>query len=344
MVKKLDRLNRLETVYANGLLFVGDPHLTAIAPARRLDDDFQATLRDKLMQIAAIANEHFLSVVILGDLFDRARELNADMLSDLFEFLSRLDKPAYCLAGNHDLTETKLTADVTLSVVEKTGLLNVVSEAGLFARFMMEGKTVTLGGTPSGMAIPDTLPLSDKGITESDHNIWITHEDLAFPGAYPNALEFKEIEHVELVVNGHMHLLQPEHVEGQTTWFNPGNIVRKTVSDKDHVPAVYSWRPEAGLQKHRLSYKREIFNLAGYHVDSANEEDIVSELKLDEMSRSMFVDLLQNDIMDGAKTQDGGLISELTDKIKHDSPLSEGAELIINRLLNKAVESDKKAA
>jgi len=343
MIKKLDRLNRLETTYANGVLFVGDPHLTARAPARRLDENFQATLKAKLMQISEIANKNFLSVVILGDLFDRAKELDNVMLSDLFEFLNSLDKPAYCLAGNHDLIETKLTPNVTLSVVEKSGLLTVISQAGIFARFMMDGKTVTLGGTPSGMEIPDSLPLSEKGLAESDHNLWITHEDLAFPGAYPNSLEFKEIEDVELVVNGHMHMLQPEHIEGGTTWFNPGNIVRKTVADKDHAPAVYSWRPEAGLQKHRLSFKTDIFDLTGYHVDSAEASDVVEDLKLDELSRSMFVDLLKNDIMDGSKTQDGGLITEISDRIKVDAPLTEGAEMIVNRLLNKVIESESEA-
>jgi len=343
MVKKLDRLNRLETVYANGVLFVGDPHLTARTPARRLDECFQDTLKDKLMQIADIANKNFLSVVILGDLFDKAQELDNRMLSDLFEFLAALDKPAYCLAGNHDLVETKLTEKVTLSVVEKSGLLNVVSSVGIFARFMMDGKTVTLGGTPSGMEIPDSLPLSDKGIEGSDHNLWITHEDLAFPGAYPNAIDFKEIRDVELVVNGHMHMLQPEHTIGKTKWFNPGNIIRRTVTDKDHVPAVYSWRPSAGLTRHRLSYKTDIFNLTGYHVDKAEDSSVVEDLKLDEMSQSMFVSLLKNDILDGTKTQDGGIITEISTSIKDQSPLTQGAELIVNRLLNKVIDAEQEA-
>lgn len=338
MITKLKKIVELTTTYCAGLLFVGDPHMTEKKPSRRLDEDYLGTLDDKLTQVAKIANENNYQVVILGDLFDRAVEKDDNaMMRVLYKFLRSLNHTAKCLAGNHDLTETVLTPDTSLALVEMTGLLDVVSQAGFFARCMIDGKTVLLGGTPSGQEIPDEAPLTAKCKEASDHNIWITHEDLQFPGAYPNALPFKEIKDVELVVNGHMHRLQPEHVEGETTWFNPGNIIRKTVADIDHIPAVWSWTPAAGLNRYPLKYKKDMFDLTNYRVEKASKEDVLESLN--KMESSQFVALLQQSIEHGKQTEDGGLITEIMEGVHESMTLSTPAKAVVDKLLKDVIEA-----
>ena len=117
----------------NGLLFIGDPHLSSRKPGRRTDVNFAGTVLNKLAQAFDIAREHGLQPVILGDLFDRAGEQDLMVLSGLLHLL-RDHRDAgglipVTLAGNHDMKDATLSGDTALSVIHESGLLRVLEDA-----------------------------------------------------------------------------------------------------------------------------------------------------------------------------------------------------------------------
>ncbi len=249
-------------VEASGFLFIGDPHLASIAPGRRTDADFAATVCDKLVQAFAMAEAGNLQPVILGDLFHRETDTEAHMLTLLFNTLRPLSRRPWCLVGNHDLQEAQLTSKTALSAVAATGLLLLIEE-GAFQLVDCGGVLVGLGGTPYGRPVPQTV----AGLFETppDQVIWITHTDIRFKQNYPGALEPFEITDCDLVINGHMHLEQPSWQAGPTLWVNPGNITRVSVDALEHIPGVLKWTPLGGLKRIPLVALpgEDVFDLRG---------------------------------------------------------------------------------
>lgn len=319
----------LDTVSCSGLLYVGDPHLTSRCPGRRLEgEDFKHVALDKLRQAFDLANEKNYTVVILGDLFDRSKEMDPVLLSGLFTILAGSKQKPLCLAGNHDLTETTLKEDATLSVVEATQMMTIIKSAGVVAYFDIDGQTIGLGGTPYGMEIPIEV-LWDRPV---DAGFWITHEDLAFPGGYPGAKPFVEIKGVDFAVNGHMHLAQTPMKFGQTTWHNPGNILRLTLDAKFHEPAVLAWTTANGFKKAKLKYNPDVFNMLGKQLQTVSE-----------LAPSVFVDLLKQDAAessDVSKSMDGSFLNSKIEELFNEEKPSKAAQQTLINLFNLATQSE----
>ena len=264
-------INGIPLIECGGILAIGDPHLSFVKPGRRADaGSWRDTSLDKLGQALRLAERHNWLPVILGDLFDetaeadgmrRGNKLDALLMGGLFKLLAPCTLTPFCLAGNHDLSESVLTPDTALAVTQSTGLLHAVTTSECFAVASVGGMKVGLGGTPYGEPIPDDVSLYWP--CPVDFGLWFTHADMAFPGSYPGALEFFEIAGCDMVVNGHMHLPQSPVTAGRTAWYNPGNILRTTITDKDRVPSVVSWLPGKGIETHALDHARDAFNLSG---------------------------------------------------------------------------------
>lgn len=252
----------MEIIKASGFLFIGDPHLASRAPGRRTDPDFAATVCDKLAQSFEIAEKENLQPVILGDLFHRETDSEAHMLTLLFNILRRSSRKPWCLVGNHDLQEAKLTSATALAAVAATGLLSLIEE-GAFGLVDCGGVLVGIGGTPYGRPVPHDV--RELFGTPPDQVIWLTHTDIRFKQNYPGALEPFEITGCDLVVNGHMHLEQPSWQAASTLWVNPGNITRVSVDAFDHIPGVLRWTPMGGLTRIPLRFLpgEDVFDLRG---------------------------------------------------------------------------------
>ena len=135
---------------ADGFLFVGDPHLTSYKPGRRVEDEhlIMDITADKFDQAIEVANAHNLVVVVLGDLFDKAKDSKAKLMTLLFRALRKAKHPVLCMPGNHDLLATDVTEDTALAVAEASGLLHLMRGSNAInATFEFKGQRVALGAT-----------------------------------------------------------------------------------------------------------------------------------------------------------------------------------------------------
>lgn len=282
---------------ADGFLFVGDPHLTSYKPGRRTESEhlIMDITADKFDQAVDIANDRNLVIVILGDLFDKAKDSKAKLMTLLFRSLRKARHPVLCLPGNHDLLATDVTEDTALAVAEATGLIRLMHHSNAVnATFDFKGKRVALGATLHD----DVILKSVVGLANTqgaDAVVWITHHDIAFDGAYPGALDPHAIEGCVLVVNGHMHRTQPSIYMLPTWWVNPGNIFRQTIADAKHVPAVWEWHVGEDVpERHVLRYIEDVFNWRGKSTMPQMGALVPLDLEEDEEDNpdSVFVDQL----------------------------------------------------
>jgi DNA repair exonuclease SbcCD nuclease subunit len=223
-----------EALNHNGLLFIGDPHLSGRAPGFR-KDDYPHTTLNKLRWAIEYARINNLMPVLLGDLFHYPRD-NANWL--LVELLDLIDEPLLAISGNHDCSENALSSDDTLSVLAAAGKLRLLDHAGPWLGRLNE-TTVVVGGSCWGQALPKNIDRSEAG--SPAFVFWVTHHDLRFPGYEESARSnCREIPGIDLVVNGHIHRMLEDVQAGSTLWCNPGNISRVNRGDatKNHQPAV----------------------------------------------------------------------------------------------------------
>lgn len=335
----------IEVRQCKGLLFVGDPHLTTKKPARRLDKDFLGTIIEALHYIRGLALQYDLDVVILGDLFHLPTEMKPRLLGEVFDWLAGFERPPICLAGNHDLSETRLSPDTTLAVVAKTRLLKVVSTNELQVIYRMPGdQWVALGSTPYGMTIPDDVRepvragVAQAGGEKCDRTFWITHEDLDFPGAYPGAKVMHEIQGCDWVVNGHMHEAQDIREVGQTHWFNPGNITRMTRDQAYQQPTVWAWTPGGDWVSHIIPHSNavETFDFSDKTVGASDASGAVASL----VEGGRFADLVRDDIEDASRTDDGGLIQEDIEALLSERNVAEGVRHFFDYLAKSAIHGE----
>jgi len=336
-----DHILRLdENAIFNGVLFVGDPHGSSRKPGTRNDSDFTSVVLDKIDQSVSIANGRGLALVILGDLFDRENDADGQVgrsfLTRLIRILKKARHMPVVLAGNHDKGGTEVTDDTTLAALAAAGVIHLVSSTELFLDAQLQdGRRLVLGGTPRGMEIPaDVAPyLVSAGI--GDDNLvcgWVTHEDLAFAGAYPGALEMFEIRGCDIVVNGHMHLTKEPIKVGQTLWSNPGNITRQSKDCADHVPSVWSMTDKPELEQIPLQYRKDVFDAVINHVSMV-------KTGATPMASSSFVDMLKTASQGDIKTEDGSLLLADIQEVSADLNLSADAKAMIISVHEEAMSA-----
>lgn len=349
-----------------GFLFIGDPHVWSKQPGRRRDEIFINTIMDKLHQAADIANEHDLWPMILGDLMHDDSDHKVSTLIKLSRALQRFDRRPACLVGNHDKDEIYLSEENALLLLGVTNQLDLIDRNEIWGIVDIVGpngatKKVAVGGTPYGGEIPEDLGkflnTGKKSVHSAlgvDQVIWMTHEDLAFSGAYPTALPIREIKGVDLAFNGHMHGTTLPQKAGMTAWYNPGNITRMSVDMIHHVPSVWSWGPfedqlmktQQGLdvpliKQHVLVYRPgvEIFSLEGRHATSIlpDEMETVESLLQAERTTSAFAEKLLVD-RDLSRTDDGTYTRESLEDIFSQKSISDAAKNILRRTQEKAAQ------
>ncbi|MUM77382.1 metallophosphoesterase [Pseudodesulfovibrio sp. F-1] len=233
----------VETLRANGLFLVGDPHLADLPPGQRLDG-YLEQIMSKLTACLDRADELGMVPVLLGDLFHRPRDNSNKMLVELIRLLGARTGSGrvWALLGNHDKYQSRFTEDLTIAVLETAGVLRLMKEEG--PQFLLE----TDSGSALICASPDGSPLPkgyEAGPGDPAAVVWLTHHNIRFPEFEDRAYAIRELPGIDWLINGHIHRPQPTVQAGRTTWANPGNITRLTFTRRsmERRPAAAIWRP-----------------------------------------------------------------------------------------------------
>ncbi len=316
-----------------GFLFIGDPHVSSVAPGRRVDD-YLTTVLGKLEVAARICWEKKLIPVLLGDLIHRDNESSIAMLSRLNKGLRKFPCMPIELDGNHGKRQFRPTEGDMEHLLQDIGSLWLVQSPGLVGEFVFDGVAVKLYGCPHEDALPTVLPANGDDAV----NILITHHDLAFEDGYPGAKPVLEIANCSMLVNGHMHKTMPSLQVGQMRAHNPGNIEPLSLDVIDHVPSVWEWSPEQldfELVQHVVPHDSLCFDLTGVQVDASED----AQGAVDALKESQFAVLLAGEVsLDAHRTNDGTVLLEDLDVVCETARASEVARSLLSSLIRKATE------
>lgn len=323
-----------------GLMFIGDPHISSEKPGRRLDKDYAATILGKLKFAIDLCNEKNYVPVFLGDMYDKAVEVEKSLEVRTLRLLQTSRNLPIGNVGNHDITHKVLTDDDSLKFLQQAGAIRLCTESGVLETFLIGGKTVSVGATPYGQSFPSDARFY---FPKSDTIIWLTHHDLAFDGAYPGAVEPHEIKGCRLAINGHMHLNKPMVRKGETTWFNPGNITRQAVDAIEHVPSVRVLTAAGKLERVIIPHQKGVFDLTGKLIDSISPGEVAKEGVETEggpISESAFVSLLQaSTSMEMPKSANGSILMEdIQAKFERDQTNTVVQSIVLS-VLERALEA-----
>jgi DNA repair exonuclease SbcCD nuclease subunit len=234
-----------------GLLVIGDPHLEGRQPGFR-KDDYPTVILDKLAWCLDYARHHGLLPAILGDLFDKPRD-NPNWL--LVRLMELLDGEVLGLYGNHDVHyNPELTEDDSLCLLVRSGRIRLINAESPWCG-RMAGRTVVVGGSSYRHPIPERFSCdASNGHDTTALTIWLAHHDILMPGYDKGYIKPREIDGIDLVVNGHIHRRLPDIAMGRTLWMTPGNISRRSRSDatREHTPSVL--RIDIEPASYRASY------------------------------------------------------------------------------------------
>lgn len=326
-----------------GFLFIGDPHVSSVKPGKRTDD-FTASVLGKLSEAAAIAREHELIPVILGDLIHRENESSVSLISRLSLVLREFPRTPLELAGNHGRHDLSATVpDDVEYLLDAAGLIELMSDPAEVRQFTFGRSRVNLHVAPYGSLLPERVP-AEEGV----FNVLVTHHDLAFEGAYPGATQLRAISGVHMAVNGHMHKTAPSLSVGGTVWHCPGNIEPLSVDVRHHQPAVWSWVPGKGtkLKPHYLRHNPDCFNLVGRYVLEASDDEVLDDLdQVQEQRASLFAQALADeDGLDTERTDEAvGLLEDL-DAVLADKEASDVTSQLLRMLAQEVSQSAAAAA
>jgi len=321
-----------------GFLFIGDPHVSSLAPGRRIDD-YLSTVIGKLEHAAALCHQYQLIPVSLGDLIHRDNESSIKLVNRLTKVLRKFPRPLIELDGNHGKRQFQASEDDIEMLLADLGLTRLISESGLIDSYEFDGVTVNLYGCPHSDALPKSLPEPGEAV-----NVLISHHDLAFEGAYPGAKPVTEIMNCHMMVNGHMHKTMPSLQLGSMVAHNPGNIEPLSLDVADHRPAVWEWSPEQmdmQLVMHDLPHDPHCFDLTGTNV--LPFEDTLAAVE--QLKESSFAKLLEGESsMDAHRTNDASVLAEDLSAVCDTAGATPAARQLLQSLLEKVIQETQDAS
>jgi len=226
------------------LLFVTDTHLRGVAPRNRTDD-FVATVKAKLQEVVALANELQVAAVLHGgDVFD----VPMPGLAATGEFaavLRSLEAPLYVVPGNHDL-HGQNPASLMRTLLGFLGRWGVVRILDNNPVYLDDGHVrVQVSGAPFHFAIDDGGRDYIVKKQNCDVAIHICHGallDRSFGPMVKYTLidDIASLTEADYTLSGHYHLGYADVCRDGKWFLNPGALVRLSASSGEisRWPAV----------------------------------------------------------------------------------------------------------
>ncbi|NQS75911.1 MAG: DNA repair exonuclease [Peptococcaceae bacterium] len=215
------------------LIYLADTHIRSGIPENRRDNFFDA-ISLKLSEVLGLCRQYQVDFIIHGgDVFDHPHPDQKSL--ELFNwFLTELDLPAYCVAGNHDLIGQRLNSLEYTAVgkLAKQGLINL----------LQPGKTVYLdnGGCVLQLSGQHFYGNIDRQKNKEHYMVKKKHCDIALhvvhgmllPRAFSNQVPCTLITEIisteaDFTLGAHAHLGYHE-VVGDKYFLNPGALARLT--------------------------------------------------------------------------------------------------------------------
>ena len=263
------------------ILFFADLHLRSISdrPKWRIDDHY-TTQFNELNEIRDIAAENNVDVIIsLGDLFDHTR-VSHQLVSDVLRWAQTSPCAIYSIVGNHDVN-AYVTSDHNngLGVLFESGIIHQLDElVWPLPKIIIRGVHVYLDPKQGNYMFDEKYKDYFKII--ASHNFIIPHV-VPFDAVLPSQVQ----TNADVILLGHYHKAF-QHLEGKTTFINPGSISRWAINEQ-HQPQVFildtATRVISVVQLKSSLLATEIFDMVG-----------AAEMKATEMNLQTFVDSLEN--------------------------------------------------
>lgn len=207
----------------DGVMYIGDPHLTSFVPGSRIDDFPEVIFRKMQFCLQTAIDMNYRRVFILGD-FSHVRQISTSYLIrllGLFYWAKQEGLIVEAISGNHDVAYER--ADTISS-----SPLGAMYEAGLIAPvsgsyFKIRDKDVYVRGFNSTDALEDK-PTTCSGI----FSMCLAHRFLEDPD--PLSLSFQQAKSMgfDLYVLGHDHVERQPFVENDQYFLVPGGLSRGT--------------------------------------------------------------------------------------------------------------------
>ena len=228
------------------ILLVGDLHLRASCPERRLDEDYKKTCLDKLFQIIEIAKENKCACIIQAgdwhDKFSPDKGLIADEISLIREIGFKGN--IFTIHGQHDLKyHNKKSADSSaIRILEAAA--SVVDLASRKEATMVEHSDCCLHAAPFGQE-PLTKP-SKNGYDILVSHVMVTPTPLYINHDYMSPVEYmNKYPGYDLYFVGDVHAPFVTKRKGRIM-INAGAVMRSNIKDKDRKPKVVLFDTETG--------------------------------------------------------------------------------------------------
>ena len=214
------------------LLYISDLHLRPTSPLNR-KDDYVETQWGKLRFIIDYANEHEATMIIGGDLFDRAANHPSWFLNKVMSCFLNLNQPVHIIPGNHDLLGHDLQTVESNSIKLFSYLHKNCYLYDSNGYAFLEGSAIRFN--------PFGLPPDIENLNEEYNNILVLHEPVfedTVPFYMSEALTVDELEYkypgFDLYLAGDIHI----PCQKSKTLVS-GSMMRMTTAQKTHKPRFY---------------------------------------------------------------------------------------------------------
>lgn len=275
-------------------LLTSDWHLCDKTPICR-KDDFHKTMLNKLREIVRLSNEEKAIVLCAGDVFDHWK-VSCSLLSEVIDILYKCHVPVCVIPGQHDLPahSKERLYESNLRLLDVVGAVHVFGVPGTPYVQVGDGWNIVFLGfgadyEPEEKFDGSLILLTHEFVYEVPDADW--KKDVG-----SKAKSFmKKHSDCDLILCGDNH--QQFVVDsGDQLLVNPGSLMRRTIAQVDHTPAVYL-------------YDTEDQSLEEIFLDCPSSEEAISrehkeQIEMHEKRASVFVSRLEDDYEVGLSFQE----------------------------------------